>query len=88
MWRGALDLDCKKMVLRQRKDSGEVYDGPGYIRQTPEGGLAFKLYVTTRENVRPMANFSARLQGMAGRLYSPDLFYNLTVVVQHARATQ
>jgi hypothetical protein len=25
--RGALDLDCKKMVLRQRKDGGEVYEG-------------------------------------------------------------
>jgi hypothetical protein len=78
--RSALELDCKKMVLRQRKDGGEVYEGPGYIRQTPDGGLTFKLYVVGRENVRPMGHFSARLNGIPGELHSPDLFYDLTAV--------
>jgi len=76
--RGALDLDCKNMVLHQQKDGGEVYEGPGYIRQTPEGSLTFKLYVVRRENVRPMASFAARLQGVAGQLYGPDLHYDLS----------
>ncbi len=76
--RGALDLDCKKMVLRQCKDGGELYEGPGYIRQTEEGGLTFKLYVVGRENVNPMGHFTARLQGIPGKLHSPELFYDLT----------
>jgi hypothetical protein len=74
----ALELDCKNIVLRQQKDGGEVYEGPGYIRQTPEGALTFKLYVVRRENIRPMENFAARLQGVAGRLYGPDLHYDLS----------
>jgi len=80
--RGTLELDCKKMVLRQRKDHGEVYEGPGYIRQTPEGALTFKIYVTAHENVKPLAYFAARLQRGPGKLYSPDVFYDLTVLAQ------
>ncbi len=57
--RGVLDLDCKKIILRQRKDGGEVYEGPGYIRQTREGALTFKLYVIGRKNVRPLARLTA-----------------------------
>jgi hypothetical protein len=78
--RGALDLDCKKMVLRQRREGGEVYTGPGYIRQTPEGGLTFKLYVIERENVRPMGHLAARMQGVPGQLHGPESFYDLTAV--------
>lgn len=80
--RGALELDCKKMVLRQCKDAGEVYEGPGYIRQTPEGALVFKLYVIARGNVRPLDYFDARLQDVPGKLHSPDVFYDLTAVAQ------
>ena len=76
----ALDLDCKEMVLRQCADPGEVYRGPGYIRQTPEGALEFKIYVTARENVRPGASFNARLKGVPGKLYAPELYYELTAV--------
>jgi hypothetical protein len=80
--RAALDMDCKKMVLRQCAENGEVFEGPGYIRQTPEGVLTFKLYVTQRENVRPGANFGARLRGVAGKLYEPELYYDLTALAQ------
>jgi len=44
--RGAIDLDCKKIVLTQRKEDGERFEGQGYIRQTEEGALehsAFRL---------------------------------------------
>ena len=75
---GVLDLDCKRIVLRQCKDAGEVYEGPGYVRQTPEGALTFKIYVTSRQNVKPLDYFNARLQGIAGQLHGPDLFYDLT----------
>jgi hypothetical protein len=78
--RGALDLDCRKIVLRQRKEGGEVYEGPGYIRQMPEGDLTFKLFVIEHKNVTPLANFNARLRGIVGKLYSHDLFYDLTAV--------
>ncbi len=80
--RAALDLDCKQIVLRQCTENGEVYQGPGYIRQTPKGALEFKVYVTARENVRPGASFSARLQGVPGKLYSSHLYYDLTAIAR------
>ena len=47
--RGALDLDCKKIVLSQHKEGGERFEGQGYIRQELDGTLKFKLYVTKSE---------------------------------------
>jgi hypothetical protein len=78
--RGVLELDCKKIVLRQGKDGGEVYEGPGYIRQTPEGRLMFKHYVIERENVRPTDHFNAQLHAVLGKLHDADRFYELTAV--------
>jgi hypothetical protein len=43
--RGALDLDCKRMVLTQHKEGGERFEGQGYIRQSDDGALIFKIYV-------------------------------------------
>jgi hypothetical protein len=34
---GALDIDCKRMVLAQHKESGERFEGQGYIRQADGG---------------------------------------------------
>jgi len=30
--RGALDIDCKRMVLMQHKEGGDRFEGQGYIR--------------------------------------------------------
>ena len=42
--RGTLDIDCKRMVLAQCKEGGERFEGQGYIRQSADGSLIFKIY--------------------------------------------
>jgi hypothetical protein len=78
--RGAIDLDCKKIVLRQHKESGERFEGQGYIRQNPDGALIFKLYVAKSEDAKPLGHLEARFNAVAGRLHSDDMFYDLEAV--------
>jgi hypothetical protein len=37
--RGTLDFDCKRIVLAQRKEGGERFEGQGYVRQSTDGTL-------------------------------------------------
>jgi hypothetical protein len=74
--RGALELDCKRMVLTQHKEGGERFEGQGYIRQSPDGALIFKIYVT-QHNAKPFDHFGARLGVTAGKLHSDEMFYDL-----------
>src|SRR5271168_690847 len=57
--RGTLDLDCKQMVLVQRKEGGERFEGQGYIRQLDDGTLCFKIYVV-KHNAKPFSLIGAR----------------------------
>jgi hypothetical protein len=79
---GAIDLDCKKMVLAQHKEGGERFEGPGYIRQAPDGALTFKLYVTRSENATPFGHIAARVNAVVGKLHTDDAFYDLEAVGQ------
>ncbi len=74
--RGTLDIDCKHMVLNQRKDGGESFEGQGNIRQTKEGALAFKISVG-KHNATPFGYLEAMLSGGAGNLHRDEAFYNL-----------
>ncbi|MDR3535347.1 MAG: hypothetical protein P4L71_02485 [Acetobacteraceae bacterium] len=74
--RGALDIDCKRMVLAQHKEGGECYEGPGYIRQADGGALIFKIYVATH-NAKPFGHLEAMFGGGAGKLYGDEAFYDL-----------
>jgi hypothetical protein len=78
--RGAIDLDCKRMVLSQQKENGEHFEGPGYIRQNADGALLFKLYVGKSENANPFGHFEARFNAVAGKLHTDDTFYDLEAV--------
>jgi len=78
--RGALDLDCKKIVLSQHKEGGERFEGQGYIRQELDGTLIFKLYVTKSENAKPLGHVEAQLNAVAGKLHADDMFYDLEAV--------
>jgi hypothetical protein len=78
--RGAVDLDCKKMVLSQHKEGGERFEGQGYIRQTPDGALIFKLYVAKFENAEPFGHLKARFNAVGGKLHTDDMFYDLAAV--------
>jgi hypothetical protein len=71
--RGTLDVDCKRMVLAQRKEGGEHFQGQGYIRQSTDGTLVFKIYVT-QHNAKPFGH----LPGFkSGEVFSDDAFYDL-----------
>jgi len=74
--RGTLDFDCKRIVLTQRKKGGEQFEGPGYIRQSTDGTLVFKIYVT-QHNAKPFGHLQAILGGKSGEIYGDDAFYDL-----------
>jgi hypothetical protein len=58
--RGALDLDCKRMVLVRHKEGDERFEGQGYIRQLDDGTLYFKIYVI-QHNAKPFSLLGAGL---------------------------
>ncbi len=76
--RGALDLDCTKMVLRQHKEGGPRFEGRGYIRQAENGTLLFKLYVDKKENAGPAVILAMPFGGAAGTPSRDDDLYELT----------
>jgi hypothetical protein len=77
---GKLELDCKSMTLAQRKEGGRRYIGPGYIRQSTEGELVFKIYVTYRENAHHFDGLTSGIKRTAGILANEDELYELTAV--------
>ena len=74
--RGALDIDCKRMVLAQRKECGERFEGQGYIRQADGGALVFKIYVA-KHNAKPFGHLEEMFSGDAGKLHRDEAFYDL-----------
>jgi len=78
--RGVLDLDCKRIVLRQNREDGERFEGPGHVRQAEDGSLEFKLYAVKLENVKPMGHLGALSKTVAGQLDVDEYFYALTAV--------
>jgi hypothetical protein len=77
--RGALDIDCKRMTLTQHKEGGERYEGPGYIRQNPDGSLFFKIYATDK-NAKPFRHLDPLLRMPVGTLHQHESLYDLNVV--------
>ena len=48
---GEFELDCPEMELVQDVAEGaELYRGPGFIRQDPEGRIRFKIYPIETQN--------------------------------------
>jgi hypothetical protein len=74
--RGALDLDCKRMVLTQHKEGGERFEGQGSIRQSDDGALIFKIYVV-QHSAKPFGHLDTMLSGSAGKLHTDEMFYDL-----------
>lgn len=75
--RGALDVDCVRIVISQRREGGARFEGPGYIRQGEDGALIFKLYVETKENAGPQVIFNILTGGAAGTIFRDDELYDL-----------
>ena len=79
---GALDIDCKSMVLTQNETNGERYEGQGYIRQSETGVLIFKIYVSRYENANPYDQFNAMLNVTPGTLHPDHAFYDLHAIAR------
>ena len=77
---GTFEIDCTSMALRQRKEGGPRYEGPGYVRQVEGGALEFKLYVEKKENARLPAILERLTGGASGGLYSDGDLYDLTAI--------
>jgi hypothetical protein len=79
--RGSLNFDCKRMVLSQRKEGGERFEGQGYISQSPDGTLIFKIYVTLH-NAEQLDHQLALLSDKRGKIYGEEMFYDLDVTAR------
>jgi hypothetical protein len=77
-----LHIDFHELTLVQNKPGikGISYKGKGYIRQTDEDILTFKLYSNETHNTNWADNFNRHNRIEAGKLYSEDSYYKLTGV--------
>lgn len=81
-----LDFDCAEMVLTQlATDKPVVFRGKGYVRQTPDDKLSFKIYVSEIENTDHARDFRAQLSGQAGHLYPDSAYFDLAIIDRHGR---
>jgi len=49
------------MTLVQNKAGGEYYEGKGYIKQTSDGILVYKMYITQSEHASPFGHLDTIL---------------------------
>jgi hypothetical protein len=74
-----LQVDFLHMELVQKKEGADaiVYKGKGYIRQTEDDVLTFKLYADEAENTNMMASFNSWNDIVPGTLYDNSAYFTL-----------
>ena len=74
-----LHVDFLEMYLVQKKPGkGAIsYKGKGFIRQTEDDILTFKLYASETRNTDWVASFNAVNKTKSGELYPDDAYYTL-----------
>lgn len=78
--KGVFEVDCPAMVLKQRKENGEVCEGSGYIKQAADGRLIYKLYVASSMNSGPFRQLEIFNKVRPGRLFEDEDYYDLTAI--------
>lgn len=73
---GTFEVDCKRIVLTQNKETGERYEGKGYIKQDTDGVLIYNLYVTKHENTTPHSQLSNYFSHL-GKIHPDETFFSL-----------
>lgn len=75
-----LHIDFLEMSLVQNKSDEDPisYNGKGYIQQTEEDVLTFKLYANETLNTDFVADFKRLNKTKSGELYSDDSYYTLS----------
>lgn len=77
--RGKLNIDCANMVLKSCKDNNEYFIGKGYIRQTEDEELEFKIYVNNH-NAEPFSSLNRASEKVVGKLLQEEDFFNLEAI--------
>jgi hypothetical protein len=75
-----LRIDFIEMSLVQNKPSKEAisYKGKGYVQQTDDDVLTFKLYANETINTDFSASFNLSTKIKSGKLYSEDSYFTLS----------
>jgi len=74
-------IECSQMVLHQNTEtSPAIYEGPGSIYQTPDGGLAFKFYPRTKGDFRALGRFFGPDAPKEGQIIPRDQYFRLRAV--------
>lgn len=77
--KGSFEVDCPTMVLKQRKENGEICQGSGYLKQASDGSLTYKMYVASSVNSGPFRQLEIYSRVRPGKLFTDEDYYDLTV---------
>src|SRR5260370_19903661 len=76
-----VQLDCIEMTLVQNADSDPIsYKGKGYIRQTDDDRLTFKIFATETKGTNLFEQLKADLSIQSGRLFVDTDYYTLSAM--------
>lgn len=77
-----LQVDFLEMELTQKKEGTDaiVYTGKGYIRQTEDDVLTFRLYADEAKNTSMIASFNSWNDIVPGTLYDETAYFTLRAV--------
>ncbi|MEQ8249417.1 MAG: hypothetical protein RID42_17215 [Alphaproteobacteria bacterium] len=80
--KGNLHVDFLEMTLLQNSPSDNAisYNGRGYIRQTEEGALEYKLYANETRNSNYIVDFRRQFEVQSGEVLPEDSYFTLTGV--------
>jgi hypothetical protein len=76
-----LEMDCVDMALVQSADASSIsYKGKGYIRQTSEDFLTFKIYATETTNTDASRHLKEFFTAKSGRLFRDNEYYRFVAI--------
>lgn len=82
----SFELDCLEMTLTQSTPKNPIkFHGKGYIRQSKDDRLVFKLYATDSINTDALMHARSVLSAKSGKLYADDEYYTLEVKASDRR---
>jgi hypothetical protein len=73
---GSWELDCSLIRLRPNSPDQEAFEGPGYIKNTSDGQILFKLYST--KPLKPGLGLKWSEKRQRGKLIPDELQYTLS----------
>ena len=78
--KGTFETDFKEMVLIQNKIGGVRFEGKGYVRQSENRLLNFRLYASKQETIQASYSAHENQDSTPGKLILEDRYYDLILV--------